>query len=76
MNPKTIVLFLAKVFFVISTVAIVLAFFEIVAQFLGFSLVAELYAPGRLVELAAMLLIFVIAVELMQIRDGMGTGDS
>ena len=38
----------------------------------GFTLLRGMYNPGRLLELAALLLIFVIAVLLRQIRDAVG----
>ncbi len=73
MNLITIVDYLAKTFLVIAGIAIVVAFLESAAQLVGKSLVFEMYTPGRLIELAAMLLIFVIAVQLLQIRDELKT---
>ena len=69
MDIKTIIDYLAKAIFLIAAIAIPLAFLELGAQFFGKSLVLGMYSPGRLLELAALLLIFVIAVLLWQIRD-------
>ena len=59
----------ANVLFIGATAAFLLAFLELSAQFAGFSLLGELYPPGRIIELAAALLVLVIAIALREIRD-------
>lgn len=46
-----------------------LAFAELILQFAGISLIGKVYTPGRLIELAAALLVLVIAILLFEIRD-------
>lgn len=73
MQVNIIVNYLSKTLFVVASMAILVAFLELAAQLIGESLVFEMYSPGRLIELSAMLLIFVIAVELRQIREELRT---
>ena len=68
--------YLAKSLFVLAAIAILVAFLELVAQFLNVSVVFKLYSPGRLIELSALLLIFVIAVLIRQIRDELRKSNS
>ena len=74
MNLETIYKYFARTIFIIASVGIVVAFLELIGDFVGFSLTGGTYAAGRLVELAAALLVFVIAVLLRQIRDELRTG--
>ena len=69
MLKQTLLNYAARLFFVGASVVIVLAFMEWIAQFLRFSLISYMYKPGRLLELAATLLVFVIVVLLHEIRD-------
>ena len=64
----------ARTVFIMASVAIAVAFLEWIGDFVGFSLIGEMYTAGRLVELAAALLVFVVAVLLRQIRDELRTG--
>ena len=50
-------------------VLIGLAVIEYVANLLGYTVLRDVYTPGRLVELAAASLVIVIALLLRQIRD-------
>lgn len=50
-------------------VLIGLAAIEYVANLLGYTVLRNVYSTGRLVELAAALLVIVIALLLRQIRD-------
>ncbi len=76
MNFDSVSRHFARMLFIIAAAAIVVAFLEWIADLLGFSIIGELYDPGRLLELAATLLVFVIAVLLRQIRDGLREGRS
>ena len=69
MNITIIDKYFARTVFIIATMTILLAFAEGFAQLFGQSLISRIYAPGRLLELAATLLVFVIVQLLRQIRD-------
>ena len=69
MNIQSLLHNVARLAFLGASATIALAFLELVAQILGASLIGEMYSSGRLLELAAALLVFVIAVELREIRD-------
>jgi len=74
MNLETVYKYFARTLFIIASVGIAVAFLELIGGFVGFSVTGETYTAGRLVELAAALLVFVIAVLLRQIRDELRTG--
>ncbi len=76
MNLDSVYKYSARTLLIFASATIVVAFLEWIADLLGFSIIGELYGPGRLLELAATLLIFVIAVLLQQIRDGLREGRS
>jgi hypothetical protein len=61
--------YLYKVFFGISIVLLLLAILEELMRNFGWTLSFVTYEPGRLLEIAATLAIFVIALLLRQIRD-------
>ena len=75
MNLESVYKYFSRTLFIIATAAIVVAFVEWTAEFFGFSLIRT-YQPGRLLELAATLLVFVIAVLLRQIREELREGRS
>lgn len=74
MNLEFVYKHFARTLFIIASVAIAVAFLEWLGDFVGFSLIGEMYTAGRLLELAAALLVFVVAVLLRQIRDELRTG--
>ncbi len=59
----------ARSLFFLALAMLAFGFLEIAANLLGFSVLRGLYTAGRLVELSAALVIFVIAILLRQIRD-------
>lgn len=61
--------YFSRTLFVVATMTIVLAFAEGFANLFGLSLLAGLYTAGRLLEIAATLLVFVVVQLLRQIRD-------
>lgn len=65
---------LARVIFILATATMLLAFAEGVANLFGASLIARYYAAGRLLELAAILFVFVIVYLLRQIRNELRKG--
>ena len=74
MNLETVYKHFARTFFMIASVGIAVAFLELIGDYVGFSLTGGAYTAGRLVELSAALLVFVVAVLLRQIRDELRTG--
>ncbi len=58
-----------RVLFVVAFIFAGLAVLEKVANFAGYTVVRG-YAPGRLLEFAAIILLFVIALLLREIRHG------
>jgi hypothetical protein len=74
MNLEFVYEHFARTLFIMASVALAVAFLEWIGGFVGFSLTGEMYTAGRLVELAAALLVFVVAVLLRQIRDELRTG--
>ena len=74
MNLEFAYKYFARTLFIIASAAIAIAFLEWIGDFAGFSLIGDMYTAGRRVELAAALLVFVVAVLLRQIRDVLRTG--
>jgi hypothetical protein len=73
MNLEFVYKHFARTLFIMASVAIAVAFLEWIGDFVGFSLIGDMYTAGRLIELAAALLVFVVAVLLRQIRDELRT---
>lgn len=67
MNINRIVSHAGNAGFWLALLALVVGLLEWLAQLSGFSLIGRLYSAGRLLELAAALLVFVIAVTLREI---------
>jgi hypothetical protein len=74
MKFESVYEYVARTLFIIASAAIAVAFLERTGEFFGFSILGERYEAGRLLELAATLLVFVIAVLVRQIRDELRTG--
>ncbi len=74
MNFESVYKYVARTLFIIASATIAIAFLERTGEFFGFSILGEMYQAGRLLELAATLLVFVIAVLLRQVRDELRTG--
>ncbi len=51
-----------------------LAVFERLANLLGYTVLREAPLPSRLLEISAVMMVFVIALVLRQIRDGLRAG--
>jgi len=69
MSMQLIDKYFARSVFIIATATIMLAFAEGFVQLFGSSLIGHIYSAGRLLELAATLLVFVMVMLLRQIRD-------
>jgi len=60
---------ICRFFFVISLLLVLLALWEKLIRLFNWTMTFMPYLPGRLVEIAALLMIFVIAILLRDIRD-------
>ena len=65
-----------RALFLASATLIALAFIELAAQLVGTTLMSYRYSAGRLLEISATMLIYVIAVQLREIRDELRTHPS
>jgi hypothetical protein len=61
---------LSRAFFFISFVFLALSVMESLARRLGYTILRHSFEPARLLEYAVILLVFVVAMLLRQIRDG------
>ena len=59
----------SRVFFIVAFVLLALAVLDWVIRLFGYTFAWVPYQPGRLSEFAAIMMIFVIAILLRQIRD-------
>ncbi len=63
--------FVQRVCFFAAFFLLALAVLERVVNFFGCTILSTLYTPGRLLELAGVMLLFVITLLLRQIRESM-----
>ena len=73
MNMTMIYHLFARLFFFLALGMLGIAIIEIVVNFFDYTILSGTYTAGRLIELSAALLIFVITVLLRQIRDAATT---
>ena len=59
----------ARILFIVALIAAGLAIFERLAYAMGYTLLRGMISGGRLLEISAILAIFVIALLLREIRD-------
>lgn len=71
MNVKVLNQSFTRILFFTALAALGLAVVEFVVNAFGYTVLQGIYSAGRLVELSAALLVFVIAVLLRQIRDAL-----
>ena len=76
MNMTMIFHLFARLFFFLALGMLGVAIIEIFLNFFDYTILRGVYSAGRLIELSAALLVFVIAVLLRQIRDGSNTQSS
>ena len=70
MNIDVFYKYFARSLFIIALVILAAGFIELVANVFDYSVLGVGYTAGRMIELSAALVVFVIAVLLRQIRDG------
>ena len=70
MNLEKMVSLVSRLFFFVAFVLLALAVIERIANAAGYT-VLQLYRGGRLLDFAAVLLIFVIAAQLREMKEEM-----
>jgi hypothetical protein len=60
-----------RVFFIISFILLILAIWERINQFYGYTFTWLQYQPGQLLQFSAIFMIFTIGLLLRQLRDQM-----
>ena len=73
MNITTIFHISARLFFFLALGMLGIAMIEMLVNLLDYTILRGVYTAGRLIELSAALLVFVITILLRQIRDGANT---
>ena len=66
--------YLSRIFFIFALILVVLAVWDRIIRIFGWTISWISYQPGRLLEISAVLVIFIIAVLLRQIREELKTG--
>ena len=61
--------FFNRLFFAVASLLLILSVLEWVLRWFGYTLSFLEYTPGRLLEFAAIMMVFVIVALLRQIRD-------
>jgi hypothetical protein len=74
MNLDRLGSLLSHVFSVAAFVLLVLGVVEWLANVLGYTILNQVYRPGRLMEFAAMYAVFVVALLLRQVRQEIRKG--
>ena len=74
MNLEAVYHWFSRLFFFGGLAMLAVAALEAVVNLAGYTILRDLYTKGRLLELAAILLVFVITILLRQIRDELKTG--
>jgi uncharacterized protein involved in response to NO len=69
MNLDKVYSLACRLFFALASVFLAVAVLEKVLNLLGYTILRGSFDPGRLLEYASVLLFFVIALLLRQIRD-------
>jgi len=65
---------IARLFFAGALLLLILALWERLANAMGYTVVREAFTASRLIELAVILVIFIIALLLRQIREELKHG--
>jgi hypothetical protein len=76
MDMQRILHIVGRVLFIGASAAILLAILEFAVEFFGTSLIGYSYSPGRLLELSAALLVFVMTILLWDIRNKLSSDQS
>jgi len=76
MNIDNLYKIFSRFLFFLALAMLAVGFVEITANLLGSTVLSGAYTGGRLVELSAALLVFVVAILLRQIRDALANRGS
>jgi hypothetical protein len=68
MSTDALYSLVARVFWIGAFALLVFAVLEALVNFRGYTILSGAYSPGRLLELSAVLLVFVLSLLLRQIR--------
>ena len=67
---ERITILLCRAFFLASFILLALSIVEALARRMGYTILRHSFEPARLLDYAVILLVFVVAMLLRQIRDG------
>jgi hypothetical protein len=71
MNLDKLSSLVSRLFFVVAFLLVGIAVLEAVVRFFGFTILRGSYTSGRLLELGAVLMVFVISLLLRQVRQAL-----
>ncbi|HEY7727431.1 MAG TPA: hypothetical protein VID50_03180 [Candidatus Eisenbacteria bacterium] len=71
MGADKLTSFLNRLFFTIAFLLLSVAVLDRILTWFGYTILGSIYRSGRLLEFAAIMLLFVIALMLRQTRDAM-----
>jgi hypothetical protein len=71
MGSDKLTSFFNRVFFLAAFVLLALAVVDRVVAWFGYTILGAAYSAGRLLEFAAIMLLFVLALLVRQMRDGL-----
>jgi lipopolysaccharide export LptBFGC system permease protein LptF len=71
MMSEKLISAVSKMFLVGAFVLLAIAVFERIVNFFGYTILLQAYTAGRVTEFAAVLLMFVIALTLREMRDAL-----
>jgi hypothetical protein len=66
---NSLISYLSRIFFAFALLIVLVAVWDRIIRLFGWTLSWMTYQPGRLLEISAVLVIFIIAILLRQIRD-------
>jgi hypothetical protein len=59
----------SRIFFVLAFAVLAVAVIERIVNFAGYTIVGRMYTGGRLLEFSGILLLFVIAIQIREVRE-------
>jgi len=71
MSFEKITSMISRAFFVVAFTLLGLAVIERVVNFFGYTIRGQMYTPGRVLEFSAVLLLFVLALQLREVREAL-----
>ena len=66
--------FLSRLFFFVAFLLLVIAVFDRFLNLFGYTILEGAYSPGRMLQFAGIMLVFVIALLLREIREELRKG--